>query len=107
MRSSDSGQASTEYSGVLALIAVVLAVAPTVLATPDLSGAVVHQFRVALCIVGGDVCRERDAQALGLAPCIRTASGESRELGVGIVADVGHSKSYEVEVLSDGTVIVR
>src|SRR3954468_1207640 len=108
MRSSVSGQASTEYVGVLALIAVVLAVATTAVAAPDIPGAVVHNLRVALCIVGGDVCRTVDAKAKGLEPCVRSARGESRQVSVGFwVTSVGHGKEYTVERLSDGSVVVR
>lgn len=107
-RSRADGQASAEYVALLALLAVVLAGAATVVAAPDLPAAVVRHLKVAVCIAGGDVCRSADAAARGLEPCVRSSSGRSRDSGVDIGGVFsGHDRGLEIERRSDGIVVVR
>ena len=102
------GQASTEYVAMLALVAVVLAAAATVVAAPGLPAGVVHGIRTGLCIVGGDICRAADARARGLEPCVNSAVEHSADTSVSLlVVRTGHEHAYAVERLSDGRVRVR
>jgi hypothetical protein len=87
------GQASLEYLGVLALVAVVLAAAGALTGAPDLAGAVGAQVRRALCIVAGGDCRGR----AGPVPCV-TAALEERD-----ATDV----SVLLLRLADGRVVLR
>jgi hypothetical protein len=104
---SRSGQASTEYVGVLALLAIVLGGAATAIAAPELPKAVVHHARVALCIVGGDICRTADARAAELEPCVtRGDSGEhSGAVSIGFLR-IGGRTGWSAERRADGTVLL-
>src|SRR3954470_2961856 len=64
----ETGQATTEYAGLLALIAAVL-LGAGMLVGVDVAAGVVQGIRTGICIVGGDVCRPSDAAAAGLEPC--------------------------------------
>ncbi len=100
----DAGQASAEYVGVLALVAAVLTVAATAVAAPDLPRAVVRQLEVALCIVGGDVCRTSDARAAGLEPCVQADEVHARQdtLSFGIAGEFSTGR-WTATKRSDGT----
>jgi hypothetical protein len=91
----------------LALLAVVLAGAGVAVAAPGLPREVVRQVRVALCIVGGDVCRAADAAAAGLDPCVMEdgASETSETVTVGF-ASLGGQGAWSVEERSDGRLLV-
>jgi hypothetical protein len=99
------GQASVEYVAAVAVVALVLAGAGVALAAPDLPGAVADRLRLALCIVGGDVCRRSDAAARGLEPCLVSAEEHERETGVSFLFIRGSgSEVWAVERLSDGRI---
>ncbi|HVL95233.1 MAG TPA: hypothetical protein VM266_05180 [Solirubrobacteraceae bacterium] len=100
-----SGQASLEYVGVLALLVLVLGGAGTAVLAPDLPGTVVRHVRVALCVVGGDVCRTADARAQGLEPCV-VVDGEDRERrGVSLAfVRLGRDSAWSAQRRSDGTI---
>ena len=97
------GQASVEYVAALALLVCVLAGAGIAVAAPDLPGAVVRELRLALCIVGGDVCRESDAAQRGLEPCLVGGEEHERDTGVSFLFFRGSgSRFWSLERLSDG-----
>lgn len=97
------GQASTEYVGVVGLVALVLSVAGAV-AAPDLPSTVARHVRVALCIVGGDVCRAGDARRAGLEPCVVSVREADRHTTINAaVLTYGSGKGYAIERRSDGT----
>jgi hypothetical protein len=99
------GQASVEYVAAIALLALVLAGAGVAIAAPGLPGAVVAKLRLALCIVGGDVCRRSDAAARGLEPCLVSGEEHARETGVSFLFLRGSgSETWSVERLSDGRI---
>jgi hypothetical protein len=103
---SDSGTASLEYVGLLALIAATLAGA-VALTSPAIGSRLVETLRTGLCIVGGDVCRPADAAAAGLAPCL-TGERWSRQdttLDIAIVRVGGHGE-WQLALRSDGTATV-
>ncbi len=104
MRSS-TGQATTEYVAVLALLVLVLAGAGTAIAAPDLPRAVVHQLHVALCIVGGDVCRASDAARRGLEPCVVAGEDHARASGGSFLfLRSSGGETWAVQRRSDGTI---
>jgi hypothetical protein len=103
---STTGQATTEYTAVLALIAAALAGAGAVIGLGGVGEAVAGGVRTGICIVGGDICRTSDAEALGLAPCTvseRTDGGGATFTVVSI--RLGGSGQWTVATRSDGSVI--
>lgn len=97
------GQASADYIGIVAIVALVLTAAGAV-AAPDLPGTVARQVRVALCIVGGDVCRASDARRAGLEPCVtRVREGANRTRVNVTIVSYGTGKAFAVERRSDGS----
>lgn len=97
------GQASTDYLGLLAVVVVLLGGAGAAMRL-DVPGAVAHTVRVALCIVGGDVCRAADARAAGLEPCVvRSRAGTRRTSVTFLFLRVGDTGGYLVERRSDGS----
>lgn len=98
------GQASLEYVAALALLVLLLAGAGAAVAAPDLPGAVVHQMRVALCIVGGDICRASDAERRGLEPCVVAGEDHERETGVTALSlRTGDGQRWTLLRRSDGS----
>ena len=70
-RSSSAGQAAAEYVAVLLVVAAVLAGRRRSRSpSPASASAWSQTVRTGMCIVGGDVCRDADAAAAGLAPCV-------------------------------------
>ena len=57
-----AGQATIEYVAAIALIAAILVVAGPAVGAPDLARLVVSKLRLALCIVGMDVCSDKMAK---------------------------------------------
>ncbi|MEA2123895.1 MAG: hypothetical protein QOI80_677, partial [Solirubrobacteraceae bacterium] len=101
------GQATVEYVAALALLVLVLAGAGVAIAAPDLPAAVVAKLRLALCIVGGDVCRASDAAARGLEPCLLESESHQRDNGVSFLfIRAGGTDFWSVERRSDGTVVL-
>jgi hypothetical protein len=103
----DRGQATLEYTGVLALVAVVLASAGVALGLDGVGRAVASGVRTGICIVAGDVCRASDAEAAGLSPC--TVRERSRGGGATVVVAslrVGGDDRMTVASRSDGSVLV-
>jgi hypothetical protein len=99
------GQASVEYVAVVALLVLVLAGVGAAVAAPELPEAVVAKLRLALCIVGGDVCRRSDAAARGLEPCLVSGEEHARETGISFLFIRGSgNEAWSVERLSDGRV---
>ena len=97
------GQASLEYLGVLALVAVVLAAAAVLGPVPDLAGAVGAQIRRALCIVTGADCLTR----AGPLPCVTGAVEDRREREAHlVVVRLADGRVVLREQRSDGTVAV-
>jgi hypothetical protein len=104
---SSRGQASLDYVGLLAVVAVALTGAGAAAGLSEIPRAVVHAARTGICIVGGDVCRASDAAAAGLAPCLTGETAQGRGLAVTILSvHLGHSGSWTVAQRSDGSVLV-
>jgi hypothetical protein len=102
-----SGQATAEYTAVLALVAAALAGAGAVVGLDGVGRAVASGVRTGICIVGGDICRASDAAAAGLSPC----TVDERTKGGGAVVSVGwlrlgDAKGVAVALRSDGSVLV-
>jgi hypothetical protein len=102
----NTGQASAEYTAILALVAAALAGAGALVGLGGVGEAVAGGVRTGICIVGGDVCRASDAEAAGLAPCTvseRTDGGGATFTIVSI--RLGGSGQWTVASRSDGSVI--
>ena len=98
---SERGQASIEWLGVVALVALVLVAAVGVVGGRDIGAAVVRQFERALCIVRGGVC-DLDQRPC---PVAVDATEDSAHMNLGIVR-IGRDEAVLVEHRSDGTVLV-
>ena len=102
-----AGQATAEYTVVLALVAAALAGAGAAAGVGGVAEAVAGVVRTGICIVGGDVCRDSDARAAGLAPC---TIGDRERGGGGAVTvlslRIGRAGSWTVATRSDGSVVV-
>ena len=102
------GQAAPEYVAVVCLVAVVLAAAATLpVGDRSIASAVIRYVRVALCVVGGDVCRSADARAMGLDPCVvRAERFDRRWSATGLWATAFQQHGYAIERRSDGRIAV-
>jgi hypothetical protein len=98
----ERGQASVEWIGVVALIAVVMA-AVLVLALPGagIAGAFVRQFHRALCIVSRGVC-DLDRRTC---PVASHAIHDGWHVNIA-VARFGHDEAFVIQKDSDGSVLV-
>ena len=102
-----AGQASAEYVGVLAVLVVVLGGAGLLVAPPALGDRLASAIRTAICLVGGDICRERDARAAGLSPCTVREREKSNGLTATIAfVDLGGGELWSVARRSDGSVLL-
>jgi len=102
-----AGQASIEYVGAIALVALVFIFAAPAVGAPSIAGAVVREIKHALCIVSGDICTSGDAARVGLAPCplrSETSGGEGSITAFSI--EVGGKWVLTVTPQSDGSVAV-
>jgi hypothetical protein len=95
------GQASVEWVGVVALVAVVMASVAAFALPTGIGPAVVRQIHRALCIVSGGVCD------LDQRPCVTAANATEDEahLNLGILR-VGRHELILREHQSDGSVLV-
>jgi hypothetical protein len=98
----ERGQASVEWIGVVALIAVVMAVV-LALALPGagIAGAFVRQFHRALCIVSGGVC-DLDRRPC---PIASSATKDDGHVNLGLIR-LGRDELILYEKQSDGSVLV-
>jgi hypothetical protein len=102
-----AGQASIEYLGAIALVALVFILAAPAVGAPSVAGAVVREFKHALCIVTGDICTPGDAARVGLAPCPLGSRTTGFDVsGSFLIAELGGKWLLAVTPLSDGTVSV-
>jgi hypothetical protein len=103
----ERGQASVEWVAAVLLVSLVLAGAGVAVAAPGVPDAVVAKLRLALCIVGGDVCRRSDAAARGLEPCTVAETDHARETGISFLFIRGSgSEAWSVTRLSDGRILL-
>jgi hypothetical protein len=102
-----AGQASAEYTALLALAGAVLVGAGAVVGVGDVGTAVAHGVRTGICVVAGDVCRASDAEAAGLAPCTvaERTDGGGTKLTV-LSFRIGASGAWTVASRSDGSVVL-
>jgi hypothetical protein len=103
----ETGQGTTEYVGLLALVAATLLSAGMLVGLDDVGAAVAREIKTGICIVGGDICRRSEAQAAGLEPC--TVSDRSRGSGATVSVAwlrIGGKDGWSVATQSDGSVVV-
>src|SRR4051794_6766501 len=103
-----AGQAAVDYTGLLAVVAVTLAVAGAAAGLlAAVPASVAQAMRTGICIVGGDVCRTSDARADGLSPCVVSERAKGAGLTVSIaLLRIGESGEWSAARRSDGTVLV-
>jgi hypothetical protein len=102
-----AGQASIEYLGAIALVALVFVLAAPAVGAPSIAGAVVRELKHALCIVGGDICTPGDAARAGLLPCPLRSQITGGEASVTVFSiALGGRATLTVTPQSDGTVLV-
>ena len=104
-----AGQAAAEYVALLLVVAAVLAGAATVaLAVPrGRRRASSTTVRTGLCIVGGDVCRDADAAAAGLAPCVTGVRSKRQDTTLDLaVVRLGGDGEWQIALRSDGGAVV-
>jgi hypothetical protein len=103
----DTGQATTEYAALLALVAATFAGAGALVGLDTIASAVAHGVRTGVCIVGGDICRPSDAAAAGLSPCTvaEETTGGGTIVSIAFVR-LGEGHGVTVARRSDGTVVV-
>ncbi len=105
--SSARGQATLEYVGAILLLAVALVAAAVAIAAPGLPETVLAKLRLALCIVGADVCSAADAAARGLEPCLLTAEDHNSASGVSLLTfRVGGTDRWSLQRSSDGSIVL-
>src|SRR5688500_15323933 len=102
-----TGQASAEYTALLALVTAALAGAGAAVGLGSVGAAVVDSVRTGICIVGGDVCRPSDAEAAGLSPCTvsQQTDGSATRLTV-LSVRIGASGQWTVAERSDGSYVL-
>jgi hypothetical protein len=101
------GQASAEYTALLALAAIALGTAGAVVGLEGVGKAVTATVRTGICIVGGDVCRQSDAIRAGLAPCTLADRTEGGAATITVFSiRVGERGEWTAARRSDGSVVV-
>jgi hypothetical protein len=104
-RREPAGQAAAEYTALLLVVAVLLAVGTV--AVQGVGERVVDALRAGLCIVGGDVCRSSDAAAAGLEPCVTSARSEREDTTLDIaLVRFGEHGQWQLALRSDGQALV-
>ena len=108
MRPQDTtGQATTEYAVLLALVAAALLGAGAAVGFSEVGSAVASGVRTGICIVGGDICRTSDAEAAGLEPCTVAERSEGGGTTVSVAwLRIGGGDGLTVATRSDGSVLV-
>ncbi len=102
-REPERGQAGAEYVALLAVLVVALGAAATAGAAPELPRLVAGRLRLALCVVGADVCDAARARAEGLSPCVLASRGRERGAGITVAFVRGATgRDYVVQRLSGG-----
>lgn len=93
--------------GAIALVALVFILAAPAVGAPSIAGAVVREFKHALCIVSGDICTPGDAARAGLLPCpLRSDTTGAEGSVTAFSIELGGKATLTVTPLSDGTVSV-
>jgi hypothetical protein len=99
------GQASTEYVAILLVVGVLLGL--SAVAVPGVGERVVTAVRTGVCIVGGDVCRNSDAAAAGLDPCVTSERSNREETTLDLaVVRLGEHGEWQLALRSDGQAVV-
>ncbi|CAA9478544.1 MAG: hypothetical protein AVDCRST_MAG38-1789 [uncultured Solirubrobacteraceae bacterium] len=104
---SRGGQASTDYVGVLAVVAAAVALSAAAISPPPLATAIAANLRHAVCVVAGGVCTAREARKAGLTPCVVHVRSDGDSVGAVIaVVTLRRGDTAVVERRSDGTASV-
>jgi hypothetical protein len=104
---SPSGQASADYVGLLALVAVVLALSATAVGAPWMPSAIAGEIRHGICVVSGSLCTPAEAERAGLAPCPVYARSTMERAGARVsVIRLDRDDALVIERRSDRTVSI-
>ncbi len=97
---SERGQATLEWTALVAVVAVVLAVGGAVAGAPGIANAVGGALQRALCLVGGGTCRPAEPRA-----CVMSSMDSSARAGVKFVfVELAGHVGLLREERSDGTI---
>ena len=104
-----AGQATIEYIGAIALVALVFIFAAPAVGAPSIAGAVVREIKHALCIVGGDICTSgrRRARGPGPVPAALGDDAAARARSRPSASSSAASGTLTVTPQSDGSVAGR
>lgn len=100
------GQASIDYVGILAIVALLFGVAATAVGAPWLAPRIAFAIRHGICVVSGALCTAREAREAGLEPCPIHRRSDAERLGAVAVIRLERGDSLLVERRSDGTASV-
>jgi len=100
------GQASIDYVGILAVVALILGAAATAVGAPWLAPRVASGIRHGICVVSGALCTPREAREAGLAPCPIRRRSDSEHVGVVALIRLQRGDALVVERRSDGRATV-
>jgi len=94
-----------EYVAILLVVGALLGVGAG--AVPGVGERVVRTLRSGICIAGGDVCRDSDAAAAGLPPCVTRERSRRQDttLDIAVVRFGGHGE-WQLALRSDGQAVV-
>ena len=94
-----------EYVAILLVVGALLGAGAA--AVPGVGERVVATVRTGICIAGGDLCRESDAAAAGLPPCVtrERSNRQDTTLDVALVRLGGHGE-WQLALRSDGQAVV-
>ncbi|MBA2515518.1 MAG: hypothetical protein H0V26_14520, partial [Solirubrobacterales bacterium] len=100
------GQASIDYVGILAVVALILGAAAAAVGAPWLAPRVASGIRHGICVVSGALCTAREAREAGLAPCPIKRRSDSEHVGVVALIRLQRGDALVVERRSDGRATV-
>lgn len=103
-----SGQTTTEYVGVVAVVVALIALTAAIpVDGKPIAAHIVKKIRHGLCIVTGGVCTAADARRAGFEPCSVSSISTEKSKGVKIlVVDLDDGEKMLIENRSDGSVVV-
>lgn len=104
--SDDRGQASVDYVGALAVVAIVLGAAAATVSASWLAPGISSGIRHGICLVAGGLCTPGEAREAGLAPCPIHRRSNAERLGAVALIRLERGDTLLVERRSDGTASV-
>lgn len=101
------GQASADYVGLLAVVALIVTVAAGAITSPPLAAGLTGAVRHGICVVAGGICTPREARHAGLDACVVHVRSDADEVGAVVaVIRLQRGDTAVVERRSDGTATI-